>query len=244
MPIRACFRSTRYMKNPSLRVIGTSWKRSVSTAAVSALSLLALGCESAGIYTAAGAVGVTIGGHEESGASFEQVYYLGSFDPYGQFDPSLYRVRVRGDTSALAQMKYASGWVPAIAVDSLGTSLALQKDGRVKFQKSEELLGDEDVFLEGRKMVMFGPEGFREVPEDHRLVIMMNSDPTDFFKAVQDVLGYIRAVTTESNTIDGDVQRAWLEAKLAAEQDLAALLKTFPEQKLENQSSDQAQGGN
>ncbi len=36
----------------------------------------------------------------------------------------------------------------------------------------------------GRRLMQFGPEGFREVPKDHRLVIMMGANPEDFFKAM------------------------------------------------------------
>lgn len=163
----------------------------------------------------------------DSGAAFEQVYYLGSFDPYGQLEPSLYRVRVEGRSPAMSSMRFASGWVPSVAVDSLGSTLQFGEDG-VSFKDSDDLEGDDAPFLEGRKLVLFGPEGFREVPEDHRLVILMDSDPTHFFKAVQDVLGYMRAIESESATLDEDVHRQWLEAKLAAEQDLAALLVDYP----------------
>lgn len=167
----------------------------------------------------------------ETGASFEQVYYLGSFDPYGQIDPSLYRVRVKGSASAMSSMRFASGWVPAVTVDSLGSTLQFGDDGRVRFTPAEESLGrseGEEPFLEGRKMVLFGPEGFREVPEDHRLVILMDSNPNAFFKAVQDVLGYMRFIEQESNTVDAEVEKRWLQAKLAAEQDLAALTADYP----------------
>jgi hypothetical protein len=42
---------------------------------------------------------------------------------------------------------------------------------------------------------MFGPEGFREAPRDHRLVIVMGSSPQKFFSAVDSALGLVASVT-------------------------------------------------
>ncbi|HYL82014.1 MAG TPA: hypothetical protein VEU07_14445, partial [Candidatus Acidoferrum sp.] len=41
----------------------------------------------------------------------------------------------------------------------------------------------------GRSLVLYGPEGFRSVPQDHRLVLVMSSDPSEFFKQVQLIAG-------------------------------------------------------
>jgi hypothetical protein len=38
-------------------------------------------------------------------------------------------------------------------------------------------------------MIQFGPEGFREVPSEHRLVIVMGANPSAFFQAVDKTLG-------------------------------------------------------
>ena len=46
----------------------------------------------------------------------------------------------------------------------------------------------------GRKLVLFGPEGFRPVPKNHRLVIVMGSNPEEFFKAIDESLGMISKV--------------------------------------------------
>lgn len=43
--------------------------------------------------------------------------------------------------------------------------------------------------------MMFGPEGFREAPPSHRLVIAMGSSPEKFFNAVDQALGNVAAAT-------------------------------------------------
>jgi hypothetical protein len=42
---------------------------------------------------------------------------------------------------------------------------------------------------------MFGPEGFREAPAGHRLVIAMGSSPEKFFQAIDETLGHVASVT-------------------------------------------------
>jgi hypothetical protein len=39
--------------------------------------------------------------------------------------------------------------------------------------------------------MMFGPEGFREAPANHRLVLVMGSSPEKYFEAVDTVLGTV-----------------------------------------------------
>ena len=121
-----------------------------------------------------------------------QVYYLGTFDPHGQIPPSIYRISVRGQSPLLSQMKFASGWVPAPLVDPLGSSLEFSKDasGNNVILRGAETKSDVKG-LYGRKLVLFGPEGFREAPQDQRLVIVMGSDPTAFFKAFDQAQGEI-----------------------------------------------------
>lgn len=99
--------------------------------------------------------GVVVAGVLPS-TNLEQVYYVGVFDPQDQIPPTLYRVRVRGQASALNFTQYASGWVHADLIDSLSTS--------VKFT-SKELDSGVDVkkasaegykaFTPGRRLVMF-----------------------------------------------------------------------------------------
>ena len=43
--------------------------------------------------------------------------------------------------------------------------------------------------------MMFGPEGFREAPANHRLVVVMGADPSAFFEAVDQTLGVIAQAT-------------------------------------------------
>lgn len=131
------------------------------------------------------AVGAVIPGHD-----IEQVYYLGSFDPQEQVPPALYRVRVRGQASIISWMRFGSGWVPAELIDSLGSSVEINKaDGNIAFTKADS---DQLAKLKiGRRLVQFGPEGFREVPKNHRLVLVMGSDPEDFFAAMDEALGAV-----------------------------------------------------
>ncbi len=75
-------------------------------------------------------------------------------------------------------------------IDSLGSSVEIsKKDGKIVMTRAE---GDQLSRLTiGRRLMQFGPEGFREVPKDHRLVILMGSDPEDFFKAMDEALGAV-----------------------------------------------------
>ncbi len=151
---------------------------------------LSTGCNSVPQNVALGAVigtgvGAIIPGHD-----IEQVYYLGSFDPQEQIPPALYRVRVRGQASIISWMRFGSGWVPAELIDSLGSSVEInKKDSKIVMTKA----GADEIskLTIGRRLMQFGPEGFREVPKDHRLVITMGANPEDFFKAMDMALGSI-----------------------------------------------------
>ena len=175
-----------------------------------------------GVVTGLGAV---VPGHE-----IEQIYYLGSFDPQEQVPPSLYRVRVRGQASLIGWMGFGSGWVPAELIDSLGSSVSINKaDGKIMIAKAEN---DQIAKLTiGRRLMQFGPEGFREVPKDHRLVIVMGSSPEDFFHAIDEALG---AVTTEKAAQDNNsLNRLLFEAMITvkAEKELVeAQLEAAKEQ--------------
>ena len=123
-----------------------------------------------------------------------QTYYLGVYDPQDQLPPSIYRVRVHGQSSFLNNTKFASGWVHASLIDSLGTQIEFnEKNGGLKIEKVDS--DNQGQIATGRRLMMFGPEGFREAPEDHRLVVVMGSDPSAFFEAVDQTLGVIAQVT-------------------------------------------------
>lgn len=123
-----------------------------------------------------------------------QTYYLGVYDPQGQLPPSIYRVRVQGQSSFLNTTKFASGWVHASLIDSLGTEIAFnEQNGGLRIQP---VGSDNDASMEtGRRLMMFGPEGFREAPADHRLVVVMGADPSAFFEAVDQTLGVLAQAT-------------------------------------------------
>lgn len=154
------------------------------------MASLTTGCNSIPQNVALGAVIGTGVGSIIPGHDIEQVYYLGSFDPQEQVPPALYRVRVRGQASIISWMRFGSGWVPAELIDSLGSSVEInKKDGKIVMTKA----GADEIskLTIGRRLMQFGPEGFREVPKDHRLVIMMGANPEDFFKAMDDALGAV-----------------------------------------------------
>lgn len=123
----------------------------------------------------------------------EQIYYLGSFDPRGQLKPEMYRIRVHGQASALSSVKFGSGWAPAALVDSISTNFsfgAQSADNNVGSTGS----GLGNPLAVGRAQMMFGPQGFREAPRNHRLVIVMGGSPQAFFDAVDDTLGAVAKV--------------------------------------------------
>lgn len=137
-------------------------------------------------------IGGTFIGSQLPSSDIEQVYYLGVFDPQDQLPPTLYRVRVRGQASALSSTKFASGWVRADLIDSLST-ISFQKQGsNFEITKADDRA---KALSTGRRLMMFGPEGFREAPKDHRLVIVMGSDPEKFFSAIDEALGAVAAAT-------------------------------------------------
>lgn len=168
---------------------------------VVAAGLLLGACDPVSI--AAGVGGVTAYGASSPSNEIEQTYYLGSFDPQGQLPPAMYRIRLHGQASALSAVKFASGWVPAKLIDSLSTNITLDAtqggaaNTRFTGQDQTDLLSELDV---GRRLVQFGPEGFREAPRDHRLVVVMGASPEAFFQAIDGALGNISAAQqTQAN---------------------------------------------
>lgn len=151
----------------------------------------------------------------------EQTYYLGSFDPAGQLPPTLYRIRVRGQSSMLNQTKFASSWVPAEVVDALTGSASLNtKSGAITIGKDSDNPGF-NINESGRRLMQFGPEGFRSAPKGHRLVILMGASPETVEQAFASALG---SVAMASNGASGNaVDREALKALLDMGRDKARL---------------------
>lgn len=131
-------------------------------------------------------------------ADIEQTYYLGSFDPRDQLPPSIYRVRVRGQSSILNRTRFASSWVPAEVVDALTGSIQIDT-GKGSGSGSVRLASDPTAAktsLEGagRGLMLFGPEGFREAPRGHRLVVIMGATPEEVEQAFASALGTVAKV--------------------------------------------------
>ena len=125
----------------------------------------------------------------------QQTYYFGVFDPQDQLPPQMYRIRVHGQASFLSATQFASGWVPAQLIDSLNTSASFTNAGRVDVnQENNALLSDLD---EGHRLVLFGPQGFRKAPRNHRLVIIMGSSPEEFFKTIKQTVSKVSKVIQE-----------------------------------------------
>jgi len=128
----------------------------------------------------------------------QQTYYLGVFDPQEQLPLTIYRVRVHGEAS-LGSAKFASGWVPASLIDTLGSNVGINPEsGKVEMTAAAQA----SAFKIGRRLMQFGPEGFRETPANHRLVIVMGSDPSGFFSAIDQSLGTIAAASQAGRSAD------------------------------------------
>src|SRR6266498_4376384 len=160
-------------------------------------SLLVNGCATP--YQTAGlTVGLaTATGSRAPAHELEQIYYVGVFDPEEQLPPTVYRLTVRGQVSLLSSTKFASGWVPAGVIDSLNGRIGLDAygSGDVEFTQTNKHY---NVNLKtGRRLMMFGPEGFREAPRNHRLVIVMGANTKGFFDAVDGALAEISSVVVE-----------------------------------------------
>ena len=146
-------------------------------------------------------LGGVVGASVLPNGRIEQTYYLGIYDPREQLpELQFYRVRVKGQSSVLNTTRFASGWVRADLVDSLSTLAKFDPaDGKVVWSGREQ--SHHDKIHTGRRLILFGPEGFREAPADHRLVIVMGSSPEKFFSAVDEALGVIaRATQGEAST--------------------------------------------
>lgn len=162
-------------------------------------------------------------GSQSPMSEMEQTYYLGAYDPTGQLPPQIYRIRVRGQAS-LGTTQFASGWVPAQVMDTLSTTNGFAADSTGYGAASDA------TFLQGRKLVVFGPEGFREVPASHRLVMVMGNNPDDIFRAASEALGQISQaeVVMEQRTLDSRLFRE-LSALLKEKQRLTDLRSDLAE---------------
>ncbi len=159
--------------------------------------LIQLGCGSTQRNVTIGAGGATAFGSLSASSEIEQVYYLGVLDPHDQVPATVYRVRVRGQASFISRTKFASGWVHASLIDSIGSSLQYgDDDGILRIEKTGEEFGG---IKTGRRLMLFGPEGFREAPKDHRLAIVMGATPQEFFNAMDRSLGVISEVQEEQH---------------------------------------------
>jgi hypothetical protein len=162
------------------------------------LLVSATGCNSPYTY-AATAIGATIVGAQSPSHEIEQVYYLGIVDPHEQIPTAIYRLTVRGQASFISNTKFASGWVPAQLVDSLNSHIGFEEKGpgvaTTQPANSDQL----SRIQTGRRLVLFGPEGFREAPRDHRLVIVMGANPDAFFQAIDQALGTLATVQQDSS---------------------------------------------
>ena len=170
--------------------------------------LITAGCTEGAVT--GGIVGATYWGGRAPSGEIEQVYYLGVFDPQGQLPPQIYRVRVHGQSSFISAARFASGWVPAALADSLGSNISFSNEtGSLDITRAEE----PSALQTGRRLMMFGPEGFREAPADHRLVIAMGGNVDDYFDAVNQSLSVLSQV--EAAKRDADFERRLTQTLLA-----------------------------
>ena len=162
--------------------------------AVSYGALIA-GCSSPSANIALVGASTVVGGQSPNN-EIEQVYYLGIFDPQEQLPPAVYRLTVHGQASFLSLTRFASGWVPASLVDTLNTQISFsEKEGNLQVAGKSD--SPNSGLPTGRRLMLFGPEGFREAPREHRLAIVMGSSPEDFFGAVGDSLAAVTSVQVE-----------------------------------------------
>ncbi len=176
------------------------------------LATLASGCSTVAHTNQAIALAGTVGLSLTPSFDLEQTYYLGSFDPAGQLPPTLYRIRVRGQSSILNNTKFASSWVPAEVVDALTGSAQLDvKSGKVTIES--DTAHANNINESGRRLIQFGPEGFRSAPKNHRLVILMGASPETVEQAFSQALGTVAMAASgaSGNAVDRDALKALLD---------------------------------
>lgn len=179
---------------------------------LSTLLLLCLcsGCSSSSeTTTLVGAIaGGTALGAQSPAHEIEQIYYLGVLDPMEQTPSAIFRLTVRGQASLISFTRFASGWAPARLVDSLNTNLSFSEQGVVTSSKEEQ--SSLSQIKTGRRLILFGPEGYREVPRNHRLVLVMSSNPEKYFNALGETLGTIADVQVKK--LDAEFHREVLRS--------------------------------
>lgn len=157
---------------------------------------------------------MTVSGAVSPAHEIEQTYYLGVFDPNDQLPPQVYRLSVRGQASAISNVKFGSGWVPASVVDSLSGHIAYDANATsgsgLTITRDDAMSGGIQT---GRRLIQFGPEGFREAPRDHRLVIVMGASPKAFFEAVDRTLGSLSSAGMAQTNLE--LERDLLKMTLA-----------------------------
>lgn len=178
-------------------VLKIRWR--IATALIGGFAALWLaGCASPA-QTGGLAGGLVVGAAQTPSHEIEQIYYLGVFDPDEQVPRSIYRLRVHGQSSPLSLTRFATGWVPAPFVDSLGSQISLETTSSAPPTITGASTNQQVTLETGRRLVVFGPEGFRTVPRDYRLVIVMASDPSQFFDAVDQMLGSTSSAAAQQN---------------------------------------------
>lgn len=171
---------------------------------------LCSGCSSGSETTAlvGGITGGTALGGQSPAHEIEQIYYLGVLDPMEQTPSAIFRLTVRGQSSLISLTRFASGWAPAVLVDSLNTNLSFSKQRVVASSKEEQAALSE--IETGRRLILFGPEGYREAPRNHRLVLVMSGNPEKYFNALGETLGTIADVQVKK--LDAEFHREVLRS--------------------------------
>lgn len=195
------------------RALGARGLVALRWAAAASAWLLLAGCTTVAQRAASSVVSVA---SVTPNADIQQTYYLGSFDPASQLPPAVYRIRVSGQSSVLNRTRFASGWYPAGVVDALNGNLSIDnKTGAVSSSGAQ----DNNSSLEGRGMVMFGPEGMREAPRNHRLVVIMGSSPEQVEQAFASALRSVATVRFGQSGAALDKQLFTRLTELASERD-------------------------
>ena len=152
---------------------------------------LVSGCATSAQTGALTGAGVTLLGARAPSHEIQQTYYFGVFDPQEQVPPAIYRVRVNGQASFISFMRFGSGWVRADLLDSLGSNIETDMEtGAINISSTTDKSSYEP-FETGRGLMLFGPEGFRPAPRNHRLVVVMGADPEAFFEAMDESLSAV-----------------------------------------------------
>jgi len=166
-----------------------------------------------------------------SSTRIQTTHYLGVFDPQQQVPEELYKVTIDGNASAVSDVKYASGWVPAAEADLLVTQV--KRDD----QDNITITGDASVSVSvgtRRRFFEIGPSGVSTQPEDGRFVIVMGSNPDYFFRK----MGLLTRFGKDDSAIASSIAAL---ANVVREKQVAAAGQT--QKALEELSKDSAGGG-